>query len=89
MRYSQVYKNTNVYQQQSALPRPEKNRKSFRKFFFGQEKKKRITIQLNEGVFQYYYDQSMQGAMERGSYDILVGNSFKKYSIKKHGKALS
>jgi beta-glucosidase len=70
---AQVY----VHQQQSALPRPEKELKGFQRVFLKAGESKTVTIKLNTGAFEYYNDQTNRWVLEPGKFDILVGNSSK------------
>ncbi len=77
---AQVY----VKQQQSLLPRPEKELKGFEKVFLQPGQSKTVTITLDESAFQYYNDLNMQWVSEKGAFDILVGGSSR--AIKLNGK---
>ena len=76
----QVY----VKQEQSSLPRPEKELKGFNKVFLQPGESKTVTINLDENAFQYYNDMESNWVKEKGMYDILVGGSSR--SIKLTGK---
>ena len=71
---AQVY----VKQEQSALPRPEKELKGFDKIFLQPGEQKTVTITLNENAFQYFNDIINSWVMEKGTFDILVGSSSRK-----------
>lgn len=75
---AQVY----VHQQRSALPRPEKELKSFEKVFLKAGQTKTVTIVLDETAFQYFNDQAGKWVLEKGSFDILVGNSSRNILLK-------
>jgi len=77
---AQVY----VKQEQSLLPRPEKELKGFSKVFLQPGESKTVTVSLNENAFQYYDDIKNDWVKEKGFYDILVGGSSR--SIKVTGK---
>jgi beta-glucosidase len=68
---AQVY----VHQQNSALPRPEKELKGFQKVVLKGGEQKTISIILNEDAFQYFNDVKNKWVMDPGSFDILVGSS--------------
>ena len=77
---AQVY----VKQEQSLLPRPEKELKGFTKVFLQPGESKTVTVSLNENAFQYYDDIKNDWVKEKGIYDILVGGSSR--SVKVTGK---
>jgi len=77
---AQVY----VKQEQSLLPRPEKELKGFDKVFLQPGESKTITISLDENAFQYFNDIEMDWVKEKGIYNILVGGSSR--SIRLSGK---
>lgn len=64
-----------VKPEKSLLPRPEKELKGFQKVFLQPGQSKTITIELNEGAFQYYNDVLHKWVSDKGSYGILVGSS--------------
>ncbi|WP_345950207.1 glycoside hydrolase family 3 C-terminal domain-containing protein [Mucilaginibacter sp. PAMB04274] len=68
---AQVY----VKQQQSLLPRPEKELKAFDKVFLQPGEKKQVTLSLNADAFQYFNDVTNNWMLEKGNYNILVGAS--------------
>jgi len=68
---AQVY----VKQEQSLLPRPEKELKGFEKVFLRPGESKAVSIDLDENAFQYFNDVEDSWVMEHGLYDILVGSS--------------
>ena len=68
---AQVY----IKQENSTLPRPEKELKGFQKIFLQPGEQKTITIELNEGAFQYFNDVQNEWVMEAGIFDVLVGSS--------------
>ncbi|MEP6676571.1 MAG: glycoside hydrolase family 3 C-terminal domain-containing protein [Ferruginibacter sp.] len=68
---AQVY----VHQEQSLLPRPEKELKGFDKIFLQPGETKNLTVNLNESSFQYFNDITNGWVMEKGMFDILVGSS--------------
>ncbi|MEP7164793.1 MAG: glycoside hydrolase family 3 C-terminal domain-containing protein [Ferruginibacter sp.] len=68
---AQVY----VKQEQSLLPRPEKELKGFDKVFLQPGASKTVSIRLTENAFQYYSDIENGWVKEKGTYDILVGSS--------------
>lgn len=76
---AQVY----VHQQHSTLSRPEKELKGFQKVFLHAGESKTVTINLNEGAFQYYNDQLNQWVLEPGKFDVLVGNSSENILLKR------
>ena len=64
-----------VHQEQSTLPRPEKELKAFDKIFLAPGESKVVKITLDENAFQYYSDVENKWVMENGVYDILIGSS--------------
>lgn len=77
---AQVY----VKQEQSLLPRPEKELKGFEKVFLQPGESKTITLSLNEDAFKYFNDVEDSWVHEHGNFDIMVGNSSR--SVKLNGK---
>lgn len=73
-----------VKQEQSLLPRPEKELKGFEKIFLQPGEQKTISIQLNEDAFKYFNDVINDWVMEPGNFDVLVGSSSR--NIKLNGK---
>ncbi len=68
---AQVY----VKQAKSAIPRPEKELKGFKKVFLQAGEQQTISIELNEESFQYFNDVINEWVMEPGVFNIMVGNS--------------
>jgi len=68
---AQVY----VKQAKSAIPRPEKELKGFKKVFLQAGEQQTISIELNEESFQYFNDVINEWVMEPGIFNIMVGNS--------------
>lgn len=68
---AQVY----VKQQQSTLPRPEKELKGFEKVYLQPGQSKTVTIPLDEAAFSYYNDVKHGWVKEKGIFDVLVGGS--------------
>jgi beta-glucosidase len=68
---AQVY----VKQARSAIPRPEKELKGFKKVFLQAGEQQTVSIELNEDSFQYFNDVINEWVMEPGMFNILVGNS--------------
>ncbi|HEX2627843.1 MAG TPA: glycoside hydrolase family 3 C-terminal domain-containing protein, partial [Chitinophagaceae bacterium] len=68
---AQVY----VHQQKSTLARPEKELKGFQKVWLQPGESKTVTVVLGENAFQYFNDVEMKWWMEKGIFDIWVGNS--------------
>jgi beta-glucosidase len=68
---AQVY----VHQQKSTFARPEKELKGFQKVWLQPGESKTVTVVLGENAFQYYNDVEMKWWMEKGIFDIWVGNS--------------
>ena len=66
-----------VHQQQSLLPRPEKELKAFEKVYLKPGEKKQVTINLNTEAFQYFNDVTNNWIAEKGNYNIWVGGSSK------------
>jgi len=64
-----------VHQQNSLLPRPEKELKGFQKIALAPGEEKTITITLNEDAFKYFNDVKNTWVMDNGNFDILVGGS--------------
>ncbi|MFT3911754.1 MAG: glycoside hydrolase family 3 C-terminal domain-containing protein [Ferruginibacter sp.] len=77
---AQVY----IKQENSSLPRPEKELKGFQKVFLQPGEQKTITIDLNEDAFKYFNDVQNEWVMEPGFFDVLVGSSSR--NIKLNGK---
>ncbi|MFT3824763.1 MAG: glycoside hydrolase family 3 C-terminal domain-containing protein [Chitinophagaceae bacterium] len=77
---AQVY----VKQEQSTLPRPEKELKGFEKVVLQPGQQKTVRVVLNSDAFSYYNDVKDQWVMEPGTFDVLVGSSSK--DIKLQGK---
>jgi beta-glucosidase len=73
-----------VKQEQSLLPRPEKELKGFQKVALAAGEQKTVTIQLNEDAFKYFNDNENAWVLEPGTFDILVGSSSR--AIKLTGK---
>jgi beta-glucosidase len=68
---AQVY----VHQQNPSLPRPSKELKGFQKIFLKPGESRQVSITLDEAAFQYFSDQSNAWVFERGTFEIIVGNS--------------
>jgi len=64
-----------VHQQQSTLPRPEKELKAFDKIFLKPGESKTVKFLLDENAFHYYSDVENKWVMENGVFDIMVGSS--------------
>lgn len=64
-----------VHQQNSLLPRPEKELKGFQKIALAPGEEKTVTITLNEDAFKYFNDVKNTWVMDNGNFDILVGGS--------------
>ena len=73
-----------VHQQQSTLPRPQKELKAFDKIFLKPGESKVVKIALDENAFHYYSDIENKWVMENGVFDILIGSSSR--MIKLNGK---
>jgi beta-glucosidase len=67
----QVY----VKDNESSLPRPEKELKGFAKVFLEAGASQEIEIKLSKDAFQYFDDTKKQWILEPGKFTILVGNS--------------
>lgn len=68
---AQVY----VHDNESALPRPEKELKEFAKVNLKPGESKRVTVTLDRDAFSYYNPDKQGFVMEPGRFTILVGNS--------------
>jgi beta-glucosidase len=75
-----------VKQDNPAIPRPEKELKSFEKVVLQPGQQKTITLTLNEDAFQYYNDAKSEWTMDKGSFQILVGSSSR--DIRLNGKVI-
>jgi beta-glucosidase len=75
---AQVY----IHQQESILPRPQKELKGFQKVFLHPGESKTITITLDENAFQYFNDNLNKWVLEPGKFDVLVGNSSRDIKLK-------
>ena len=73
-----------VHQQQSTLPRPEKELKAFDKIFLKRGESKTVKFLLDDNAFHYYSDVENKWVMENGMFDILIGSSSR--MIKLNGK---
>jgi beta-glucosidase len=71
-----------VHQQNSLLPRPEKELKGFDKIQLGAGEQKTITIELDEEAFKYFNDVQNQWTMDGGTYEILVGAASDQIKLK-------
>ena len=67
----QVY----VRDQESSLPRPEKELKEFQKIFLPPGGSEVLRIPLGEDAFKYFDDQKQSWVLEEGRFDILIGSS--------------
>lgn len=77
---AQVY----IRQEKSALPRPDKELKAFRKISLKPGEQRTITLTLNEDAFQYYSDVQNKWVMEPGNFEVLIGSSSR--DIRLNGK---
>lgn len=77
---AQVY----VRQERSALPRPDKELKAFRKVSLRPGEQRTITLTLDEEAFQYYSDVQNKWVLEAGNFEILIGSSSR--DIRVNGK---
>lgn len=68
---AQVY----VRQERSALPRPDKELKAFRKVSLKPGEQRTITLTLDEEAFQYYSDVQNKWVLEPGNFEVLIGSS--------------
>jgi len=68
---AQVY----VSQQQSALPRPAKELKGFKKVFLRPGERREVIIELDEGAFQYFDDRTNSWRSDPSLFTIRVGAS--------------
>jgi beta-glucosidase len=67
----QVYVKDNV----SALPRPEKELKSFQKISLKSGESKTVKFILNEDAFSYYDDKQNKWVLEPGLFELLIGSA--------------
>ena len=68
---AQVY----VSQQQSTLPRPEKELKGFEKVMLQAGEEKQVTMTLSADAFKYYNDLKHDWVLEKGNFTIKVGGA--------------
>jgi beta-glucosidase len=64
-----------VHQQNTLVPRPQKELKGFEKIYLKPGEQKSISITLKEDAFQYFNDATGKWVMDGGNYDIMVGSS--------------
>ncbi|HMJ45715.1 MAG TPA: fibronectin type III-like domain-contianing protein, partial [Ferruginibacter sp.] len=74
---AQVY----VKQENSLLPRPEKELKGFDKIFLQPGESEMVSITLDENAFQYYNDIENKWVKEKGVYEIMVGSSSRQINL--------
>jgi beta-glucosidase len=67
----QVY----VRDDESSLPRPDKELKAFRKIFLDPGETNEVEMKLTEDDFKYYDDSQKKWVLEPGKFTLLVGNS--------------
>lgn len=79
---AQVY----VHQEQSTLPRPEKELKGFEKISLKPGEAKQVSVVLDEAAFQYFDDVKNSWVLEPGAFEIQVGSS--SADIRLRGKAV-
>lgn len=60
---------------ESALSRPDKELKKFKKVLLAPGEAEEVTLSLPRTAFQYYDDRKGQWVLEPGEFDLLVGNS--------------
>ena len=75
---AQVY----VSQQQSTLPRPEKELKAFEKILLQPGEERQVNISLNNDAFKYYSDVKHEWVAEKGVYTIQVGGASDKIFLR-------
>ena len=71
-----------VEPEKSALPRPIRELKGFRKVFVKAHEKATVTIQLTKESFSYYDPSKKSWVAEKGNYSVAVGGSSRDLTIK-------
>lgn len=71
-----------VHQQNSLLPRPEKELKGFQKITLAPGEEKSVSITLTEDAFKYFNDVKNTWVKDAGAFDILVGGSSRSIKLK-------
>ena len=64
-----------VHEQNSILPRPEKELKGFDKIMLAAGEQKSVVIKLDESAFKYFDDIKNEWVMDKAAFDILVGSA--------------